>query len=295
MAITFHSQQTQSNYAPNASSNPLSLLYTNPYATSTLSYPADLGHTNKGHIVVFTAYKTEPTSLLSSAFNALGASISALGGFASGSVSGVTDIMQKVQLQFQPKRSTPGDVISLYMPDTINFTYESSYSDVSLKDALNDTAASGAVSAVDTNAAALGMNTAGYAINPQQQLLFDGIEFRSYQLAFQMTPKNRAESDTIKKIIMAFRKNAAPKIQAGNGGMAFIVPNTFILQFIQKDNGENQYITKVKESVLTSVDVNYSPNGIWSAHADGSPTQINLTLQFKEIALIDQTAIEHGF
>ena len=77
--------------------------------------------------------------------------------------------------------------------------------------------------------------------------------------------------------------------------MFFKVPDSFILQFVQLNGGENGYITKVKESVLTSVDVNYAPNGIWSAHADGSPTQINLTLSFKEIALIDQTAIENGF
>jgi hypothetical protein len=148
---------------------------------------------------------------------------------------------------------------------------------------------------VDSGVAKLGMNAAGYAINPQQQLLFDGIDFRSYQMAFTFTPRNQSESQTVRDIIKKFRSHASPVIQTGAKSMAFIVPDSFIIQFFQIGAGQNQYITKLKESVLTGVDVNYSPNGIWSAHADGSPTQIQMTLQFKEIALVDRTAIENGF
>ena len=318
MAITFTSPPLRPGAAGYAAiSGPLKALFGNTLSTGNkfLQYPSDLGSESKGHMVVFTAMSTQPTGYGSENQTAMGIvgtalnlaeGIAAVAGMALGitgaGYSGLDDIKQITSLTWQPKRVTSGDVISLYMPDTINFTSESSYSDVSLKEAGENAAAavggdtvSSAISAVNSQAAQLALNKEGRAINPQQQLLFDGIDFRSYQLAFQFTPKNQAESDTIKNIIKTFRIHAAPKIDSGGGGMFFKVPDSFILQFVQLNGGENQYITKVKESVLTSVDVNYSPNGIWSAHADGSPTQINLTLSFKEIALIDQTAIENGF
>jgi hypothetical protein len=204
------------------------------------------------------------------------------------------------------------------MPDTLDFTYNSSYSNLSLKDAfqagiegiagalsnskskvgkLAGGVVKGATSAVDSGITRLGLNALGVAINPQQQLLFDGIDFRSFQMAFQFTPKNYSESLQIKNIIQQFRGHAAPTINTGAAGMLFDVPDSFLIQFKQvgNPNGDNPFITKVKESVLEHIDVNYSPNGVWSTHADGSPTQINLTLGFKEISLVDRNAINAGF
>ena len=99
----------------------------------------------------------------------------------------------------------------------------------------------------------------------------------------------------VNNIIKLFRFHAAPRIQTATGGMMFEVPDTFIVQFIAPTGGTNQFVTRVKESVLMNVDVNYAPNGIWSTHADGSPTQITMNLTFKEIVLVDKSAIENGF
>lgn len=269
--------------------SPLASLYGSQYSTNMLQYPADLGSSQKGHIVTFTAMKTVPSGFDTS--NDV-------------NLSGKNDVDEKTTLTFQPKRDIPSDVISLYMPDTLDFTYNASYTEVSLKDAAEEVAknlpfvgkAVGALtSIVDSKAAQLAASGTGYAINPQQQLLFDSIDFRSFQMSFQFTPRDSTESSTIRDIIKTFRLHAAPTLDTGIGGMFFTVPDSFIIKFTRLGN-TNDYITRVKESVLTSVDVNYAPNGIWSAHLeDGSPTQINLTLQFKEIALVDSTAIQNGF
>jgi len=313
MPITFSdSASTPTNYNnlnnTFGSSGPLASLYSSGYTPAILQYPSDLGSAQKGHMVVFTALETVPAGYdqnnsfsLSDAAKAAGSRIAAENFNDAGNVDQVTD------LSFQPKRTKSKDVISLYMPDTINFQYQSSYTEVSLKDAAEEAAGAlpsvlgsigkAVTSVVDSKATKLALNSAGYAINPQQQLLFDGIDFRSYQMSFQFTPKNAAESTLVKNIIQTFRSHAAPLIKTGAAGMAFIVPDSFAIQFIQIDNanGQNPFVTKLKESVLTNVDVNYAPNGIWSTHADGSPTQINMTLQFKEIALVDRGAIQAGF
>ena len=46
---------------------------------------------------------------------------------------------------------------------------------------------------------------------------------------------------------------------------------------------ENQYLPKIKKSVITSMSVNHDPNSIVSLHADGSPVQTTLSLNFREI------------
>jgi hypothetical protein len=46
--------------------------------------------------------------------------------------------------------------------------------------------------------------------------------------------------------------------------------------------------------VLTSCNVDYTPNGVQS-HADGSPVQIKMTLNFLETELITKDHIEAGY
>jgi len=60
-------------------------------------------------------------------------------------------------------------------------------------------------------------------------------------------------------------------------------------------NSVNPNIPQLKRCVLTEVGVNYAPNGTWSTFDDGTPVQTTLTLNFKEIELIDSTAIEAGY
>ena len=76
--------------------------------------------------------------------------------------------------------------------------------------------------------------------------------------------------------------------------MFFVPPSTIKLQFMYNGK-ENTHVARVAESVIESVDVNYSPNG-WAAHDDGAPVQTMLTINFKEIQLIDRAMIEkQGF
>lgn len=293
---------------------PLAKLYSGGYNPIVLQYPSDLGSAQKGHIVVFTACVTSGAgyeeSKTSSFKTTVDKTIDSVGTTID-KILGPTSVTEKTDLLWQPQRIKGTDVISLYMPDTLNFSYGVSYTQLGVIDAMEGAVkgiagaisksarkvASGAVSAIDSPAAKLGLSAAGKAINPMKQLVFDGIDFRSFQMTFQFTPKNASESEDIKNIIQAFRSHAAPQIDTGAGGMLFNVPDSWIIQFIHlgQEDITNPFITRVKESVLEHIDVNYSPNGIWSTHSDGSPTQINLTLGFKEIQLVDRTQIQNGF
>lgn len=188
--------------------------------------------------------------------------------------------------------------VELYMPENLNFTYDAQYNSLSLVEAAIDIPLVGKIAAginslMQNNAAKLVLNKAGYVFNPQQQLLFEGIDFRTYQMSFTFSPVSREETKMVNEIIKTFRRYAAPTIVREAAGMFFIPPALFEIQF--RLNGlENKNLNKVEQSVITNIDVNYAPNG-WAAHGDGAPVQTTMTVSFKEIALIDRAKIEEGF
>jgi len=221
-------------------------------------------------------------------------------------------VTEKTNLSLKPKKTRLAATIGLYMPDGLSFTNNASYGNVSLLDAAQSalqgvsslfapkergqkgfisgiaSAINGGIGAATSSGGKLLLSTQGLAINPGQQLLFDGIDFRTYSMSFTFTPYSKEEADTVKSIIKLFKTHAAPRIS--QSGMFFIPPSTFNLGFY-KDGGINSNIAAVGESVIESIEVNYAPNG-WSAHTDGAPVQTTLTLNFKEIELVDRAKIE---
>jgi len=285
---------------------PLGALFDSKYKLGSLQYPRDLGSATKGHVVKFTVNEIQPTGYEEGKEYKL-PSVTSLTELWN-SVTKLAGGETKVNQTLRPKKKRAIATISLYMPDTVNFQYNSGYTNVSLMDIAKETAglasnlpvisklgklASLGISSVESNAAKLALSTQGLAINPQQQLLFEGIDFREYQMAFTFTPYSQQEAQDVKKIIQLFRTHAAPQIITGGAGMFFVPPSTFDLQFIL-NGAENKNITKVTESVITSIDVNYAPNG-WASHADGAPVQTTLTMNFKEIDLVDRKKIQNGY
>ena len=185
------------------------------------------------------------------------------------------------------------------MPDNAEFNYAASYNQIGLLEAAASVPILGAIpnailSTLNNAAVKVGLNSMGYVFNPQEQVLFDGITFRTFSMSFTLTPFSATEANEIKNIIRAFRRNAAPTIASGGAGFFFIPPSAFDITFMY-NNAENPNINKIKRCVLTDVNVNYAPNGTWSTHNDGSPVQTALTLSFKEIELVDRAAVEGGY
>jgi len=136
----------------------------------------------------------------------------------------------------------------------------------------------------------------GYAINPQLQMMFRGVGFRSFQLSFMFTPKSLEESSEVDAIIKTFKYHFSPGLQAGKTdstqSMFLTSPSIFNVQFKIGQN-ENQYVPKYGDCVLSDIDVNYAPNG-FAAHENGAPVQTTLNLTFKEIVIVDRDKIANG-
>jgi hypothetical protein len=295
----------------NLINGPLGALFGNKFGINSLQYPRDLGSATKGHVIQFSINEIEPIT-----YEEAKKFVAVTGGAdLKERINSIKDFFSKdaqKTLNFKPKKKRKVATISLYIPDTFNFQYNAGYGNLTLQQVTNELATTAAaatnnvpilgtltkattlgLSIAQSNAAKLALSTQGLAINPQQQLLFDGIDFRTYQLSFTFTPYSRQEAETVKEIIKLFRFHAAPQITTAAAGMFFVPPSTFDLDFLF--NGQrNNNVSRVAESVIENIDVNYAPNG-WAAHDDGAPVQTTLTMNFKEIELIDKDKIKEGY
>ena len=190
--------------------------------------------------------------------------------------------------------------ISLYIPDSVTFDYSAQYSEVILNPLAAGNALEnlpGIIGAVANKVAAVAssdvgklfLKAQGLAINPNQQVMFDSIPLRTFSFEFIFMPKSKQETDDVKDIIKAFKEFSRPRTVEGTYGMIFVPPSIFEIDF-RFLNGRNQYVNKVADSVIENVEIDYTPNG-WSTHQDGSPVNIKMKLQFKELSLIDRDGV----
>lgn len=314
MPITIPSSIGGVSVLPGGISGPLAKLFQNKFQSNSYFYPQDLAQdTAKRHYI-------EINIMEQLASESRGQDI------VNDDIVGATK--QILGLKPKTRRRT-----SLYLniPDTMNVQYSAGYDDLSMTQALGLPyfLAQGATSAYDTyandfmagnfkniaNKAAsdpyiltilskigqkAGMNTqdlllkgVGMALNPQLQVIFRQVGFRTFQFDFTLTPYSQAEAEMIKEIVYQLKYAAAPEIQTNNilqgQGMFFKVPDTFEINFYY--NGKvNDKVHKIGKCVLENINVDYAPMG-WITFNDGNPVQTRLTLQFKETEIIDKTKI----
>lgn len=142
-------------------------------------------------------------------------------------------------------------------------------------------------------ASQMSMAKGGYAINPQLEVIFKQVEFRTYQFNFTFTPKNAQEAQTVKEIIKQFRFHQLPELDQGGAGRYFIVPSFFQLEHIFQGN-ENTNLHKFAPCVLQSVFIDYAPNG-WLTYEDAFPVQTTMVLAFQEIEIMTKERIKEGY
>ena len=136
--------------------------------------------------------------------------------------------------------------------------------------------------------------SAGYAQNPQVELLFRTIQNREFLFDFKFAPRNKAEADEVIKIIQTFRFFAAPEIPSNGNGRYFIPPSEFDIQFMVGSE-RNTKLPKISTCVLQGIDVNYGSAGQWTAFQDGMPVEIAMQLRFKEVEIMHKELIRNGF
>jgi len=137
----------------------------------------------------------------------------------------------------------------------------------------------------------------GQASNPYMEVLFEGVEMRTFTYNFTFSPRNADETEDVKKIIEMFRFHMLPELNGGSSAF-MTLPSTFDIHYMYQmgsnEARENDYYTKIATCVLKGCDVDYTPGGVKS-FASGAPTQITMNLTFQETEMLTKQHVNRGF
>jgi len=130
------------------------------------------------------------------------------------------------------------------------------------------------------------------ALNPFKEVLFESVDFRTFQFRYRFFPKSRQESDTVFDIIKKFKFHMHPEMSKDK--LFFIYPAEFVIEYNYFD-GPNSYFHKLKPCALENMEVTYGGQESFSSFKDGHPTEINMSLTFKELEIITKESIIQGY
>jgi len=122
--------------------------------------------------------------------------------------------------------------------------------------------------------------TTGTIINPNLELLFNGVTLRPFNFTFRMSARDKDEGEQILKIIYFFKKGMAAK--QTKSGFFLKQPYVFDIQY-KFNGGDHPGMNKIKTCALQNFGVNYTPDGQYMSHADGVLSAYEITMQFTEL------------
>ena len=126
--------------------------------------------------------------------------------------------------------------------------------------------------------------TGGKVLNPNTEMLFQGPVIRDFAFSFIMLARSQEEGRQIRKIIRFLKLGMAPKFRSTTFLKA---PDIFTLHY-KNGLGEGDELKTVNKFnpgglALTTMNVDYSPNGYWSAYRDSQPVAVKMDLNFTEL------------
>jgi len=136
----------------------------------------------------------------------------------------------------------------------------------------------------------------GVTVNPNTKSLFRGVELRTFGFTFKMIASSAAEAQSIEDIVKSFRTELYPEtINANpeffNVPIGYQFPNKYRITMMY---GGKVLPIKFLDSNLISVQTTYNPSSMgW--HADGKPSEVDLTLAFGEPRTLSKQDIAAGY
>ena len=125
--------------------------------------------------------------------------------------------------------------------------------------------------------------TSGQVLNPNMELLFQGVQLRSFNFTFNLAPREENEADQIKQIIRTFKSSMAAKTSGGTGAGLFISsPEVFQLTY-KSGNKKHPFLHSFKPCALVNMGVDYTGSGVYATYEDSTPVHMKLSLSFQEL------------
>ena len=125
----------------------------------------------------------------------------------------------------------------------------------------------------------------GQILNNNLELLFQGVNLRSFPFSITFSPRSPEESKVVKSIIKSLKMSMAPKageFSESAQGIFLKSPDVFQLDYL-RDGRNHPFLNSFKLAALTGMSVNYTNAGTYASYEDGTPVNIRMNLTFKEL------------
>ena len=297
--------------------------------SSVLKYPLDLLDAS-GHYMIFNVYartnndKELPATDLNVSNRALGAYNNS---FTSERFFDTTTNFSPVDGETGTSVKLIKDTVVLYMPDDVSVNYKSNYAPADIGAVIGGAAALadlmkgnagfadvakgtgmqlaklieplvsfGTLGTASGTLAALQRKT-GVAPAPMQEMIFEGIDYRTFTYRFKMNPRNRKEAQEVKKIVDTFTYHMLPEKLGTGAALAFRVPSEFTIRYMYRGHA-NAYLHTQTFCALTDMKVNYGGGEKYATYRPDEigapPITTSIDLTFQELEFIDRRRAIQG-
>lgn len=128
--------------------------------------------------------------------------------------------------------------------------------------------------------------------NPRKEMIFKGVDYRTFEFTFQFVPTDQSECDVVAEIIKTFRSHQHPELDPT--GMWYKYPSEFDIEYMF-GNDKSKYLHKIKPCALVDVGLEYGNGQNWATLINGFPTIVTMVLRFRELVPLTREDIEEGF
>ena len=225
-----------------------------------------------------------------------------------------TGINSKSRLQTHTRIS---DSIILYTPPAVKFDYKVGYENIdtgivgvmagffdgktSLGESLKGMGANflESVTKAAIEIALPGIGAAvdkgrGFSQNPNLEMVFKSVPFRTFSFPYEFAPKNEKEKDEVQRIIEIFKFHMMPE-KYSEGYLT--APSQFQITYMYRD-GANMYVPKIARCALTDMSLDYSPEGVFTTFKGddkgAAPVLTKMDLSFTEMEIMTKETIAVG-
>ena len=125
----------------------------------------------------------------------------------------------------------------------------------------------------------------GSILNPNMELLFGGVQLRQFNFDFDFAPRDKEESEVIKKIIRSFKISMnAKNLSTTEGSSGLFVKSPDIFQLTYKTGSDDHlFLHRFKPMAMLNMAVNYTGAGTYATYDNTSPVHMKLNLTFQEL------------
>jgi len=135
----------------------------------------------------------------------------------------------------------------------------------------------------------------GRSINPNAELVFKSVPFRTFSFPYEFAPKNEKEKEDVQKILSMFKFHMMPE-KYSEGYLS--APSQFQITYMYRD-GANMYIPKISRCALTDFSIDYSPEGVFTTFKGDDkgapPVLTKVDMSFTEMEIMTKETIAEGY